>query len=190
MAQRYILVCQHCKSRMVIEPAQAGQTIRCRGCKTPHHLGTLREIRALTPEADVRETVEHQPKAREPWSHQRRALFVAGLLALVAGGVLGGIQLYRAGRIDTARPNVLLTDRQREEIGRLSPSEMLARWSEIDASAVATWNKHPYLENRDLARRRRIWGWLSIAIAAAGLVSIFTAFVIKNPPAAEPDRRG
>ncbi len=181
MAQRYLLECKQCGRRTPIVESQAGQVIICNGCGSTQKLGTLREIRAMQSEgkpvpsasgtsglAVSRRTVQ--------WTPIGRALFAFGTLGLVAGTLLASYKFLQAGSLKTGRPVAEINPQKRKQIESAPPEVMVTLWDRVNARALETWEAHPYLLQREAARRLIVIAVAGIVVAVIGAVLLFGSF--------------
>ncbi len=178
MAQRYIFKCKQCDVTILVESTQAGQSIKCTSCESTQKLGTLREIKALPPEAG--QTVAAVRPATL-WSPQRRGLFVFGGVALVLGALVGGYSTWKYSQFPTQAPNTQLSDVVRQQIENLSPAEMLSEWDRnAKPGAVDNWAEPEYLKTRKTAQRFKVYSTTGWVVAGIGLIMLLASLLMKN----------
>ena len=95
MAQRHLLPCPHCETRLSIEPTQAGQTTGCPECSQVVPIPTLRKIRELP--LDENQVAESTAQ----WSFERRSMFAGGLAAFLIGVGITVVFLLLRSQLDT-----------------------------------------------------------------------------------------
>lgn len=181
MPKKYVLKCQQCGSEILVEPAQAGQTVTCTACQSSQKLGTLRDIQAL--EVYGEPSVKPAPR-RDSWSPARRTLFAGGVAALVLGSLFGGYMTRINADAMVQRPPTTMADEARKQVDDLSPVSMLKNWEQIDTAVVDQWAKADYLTAREEADQNRIYALSGWILAAVGLASVIGSLVVGsgNPP--------
>lgn len=178
MAQRYLLECKECGSKILIETTQAGQTIACRSCKAKITLGTLRDIKALQPDVEqvaTKEAVKQGPRM----SAGSRMAFVIGLILFAAGGIWGGLSYVKYSRLLPPELDFTLPERIVQVVERSSAQEMFNAWNQVDITAFDSWTESPYLAQKKIALENRTYAYVGFGIAALGLLAIGTAFFVK-----------
>jgi hypothetical protein len=99
MSARYYLACSSCGHRLVVEPAQAGETLDC-ACGAKVEAPTLVGLKKLPP---VKELAEEEPPPR--WSVTQTVIFTVGLLLTLALLTFMAYAAYRWLSItDTEKP--------------------------------------------------------------------------------------
>ncbi len=178
MSQRYLLKCPQCDAGIEIETTQAGQQIQCPSCSSLTKIGTLREIRQL----DV--IVEESPIASRSsaWTPLKRWLFVVGILLFVIGAAVGFYSWSNGKKLESSvpKPDTTLDAPTANAIDLLSPADMAKTWDAVSESDIAEWNEHPHISTRRRANESLITAYVFFAIAAAGLIMLASALVIKG----------
>ena len=149
---------------------QCGESIR---------LGTLREIRALPSEFE--EAASHSQNAftsgKNNWSPRRRAVFAAGILLLVAGGLVGGYAWKRASSIDTTRPETAIPSEKLAEIDRMTYQQIWETWENLDVSKLTDYIEPEFQKNKREATLMGIVRFVGFGLAGIGVAGLVWALL-------------
>ncbi len=185
MAQRYLLPCDNCDQKIAIVTTQAGQTVRCSGCKQQVKVGTLRDVKALA-SADLSQGERREKAPKKVMGVGARLVFVASALLLVSGAIWGVSSLIKAKELETKNYKLGLSDSEinnlRNSLKAAKPMDMMRTWLKVDEESVAEWVEHPSIKNRKQTNERRLYSYIGFGIAGLGLLGIFgsTIFGSKN----------
>src|SRR4051812_25128337 len=124
MSQRYLLSCS-CGRTIPVGMSQAGSTVTCE-CGQSLAVPTIRGLKTLPPEKGFAEAppLRSGPATEFNGINLQGALFVVGLLLLLAGLGLGGYYGYWYSRIDTKNYDDEVLAYIGGEVDKMPPLEM------------------------------------------------------------------
>jgi len=186
MAQRFLLPCTQCDQKIAVETTQAGQTVRCSGCKTDVKVGTLRDIKALSSADPAGGSSEAGSRGRAvekaKMSTGNRLLFVAGSLLLAIGlvwGVTSTINAMHLSGYKLAEP--LSPQKEKQLVAYLKtvpPADLLKMWDKnVNEDDLAEWVEHPSLRAQRFARQKKVLSWVGFGVAGLGLIGIVASIM-------------
>ena len=170
MAQRHLLPCPHCETRLSIEPTQAGQTTGCPECSQVVPIPTLRKIRELP--LDENQVAESTAQ----WSFERRSMFAGGLAAFLIGVGITVVFLLLRSQLDTEIPPIPEEEAFLAIVENTPIDGLWLKWKEsVRSTELGDWVPSPVTIAR---RQARLYLQISIVtgvIALGGLgTSVFS----------------
>lgn len=167
MTQQFQLVCDQCQNVLVVEPRNAGNTLKCGNCQAAVDVPKLRDLKQLEPVAQ-----SAKPQTGRDWGQLSGGLFVFGILLLaIAIGSCVYLQVLRQRyRPYTEKPKI---EEANFSLDQASLTDTWRFWeSLLEVTDVSLRNEPIFLQARDAVKRLDFWQKIFYGVATVGILSV------------------
>jgi hypothetical protein len=180
---KYLLPCS-CGKSVAVEPAQAGQSVRC-ACGRMLEVPAMRLVRQLTPAA---RDAAGARRAAPSWPRAQRMLFAAGLALLVGGAATAGY--YQWVRMQLQTEEVPWDDVQGAcaTIERMNISDAWEVWTVMRDVDIGPYAPPIFVHHRRIAVELLRYVIMGSAAAGVGLVLMLLAVAVRPAAGSTPRR--
>lgn len=183
MSQRYLLSCT-CGKTIPVGISQAGSTVTC-SCGQSLAVPTIRGLKTLPIEAgSSAASVKPAAPSEINGINLQGAMFVLGLLLILAGLGLGGYNGWLYSQIDTKNYDEEVLAYIGGEIDKLSPSQMLETWHKLEEIGIGE-----YIPATHIVAQQASQSALRLAIAGGAMVLAGLVCVVLSVAAGGQTRR-
>lgn len=180
MESKYLLPC-NCGKKIVVEPGQAGQSIRC-ACGAELEVPTLMALRRLDPaEPEHQQPGQAGPRpaaASTGWGIRQGIVFFGSIVTLI--GLIVATYLF------VTRPQLPKREQIRPRINSLSPLASRRVWFEIRSQGPDIYLKWDAEGFEGRLFRYRLSLGVALAVALGGVAIAATA-LLQGHPGAQDD---
>ena len=130
---KYLLPCQQCSEKLVVDVSQAGRQLTCR-CGATLEVPSLRAIRALE---TVAETAAQPPQ--RSWNPTRGVVFALGLVVALVGLSLAGVAGFGWVNAKIPPPPVVDAEATLAELDGLVPAAAWDAWVDLRNNGIGPY---------------------------------------------------
>ena len=130
---KYLLPCQQCGEKLMVDVSQAGRQLTCR-CGVALEVPSLRAIRELETVADP-----VAKPSRQSWNLSRGIVFAAGLVLTVAGFLTAGVAGFNWATATIPPPPTVEVAPMLAEVDALTPAGTWDAWVDLRTNGLGPY---------------------------------------------------
>ena len=166
---KYLLPCQQCSEKLVVDVSQAGRQLTCR-CGATLEVPSLRAIRALE---TVAETAAQPPK--RSWNPTRGVVFALGLVVALVGLCVAGVAGFGWVNAKIPPPPTVDLEAILAEVDAFVPAAAWDDWVDLRNNGLGAYVPPArFLAERSLQRVFRIMVGGFVVLAAGLAMAVFS----------------